>query len=110
MRLDRRLWTPDERHPPSPPAGSPTPREPARTPLTDRPVPCITHARPDPPTERELQVLQGMVRGQTNREIGRDLFLSADTVKTHASRLFRRLGAHDRGHAVALAMRSGIVA
>jgi DNA-binding NarL/FixJ family response regulator len=104
------LWTPDERnHQPSPPTGAPPRREPTRIELRAFPVRPTTDARPDPPTARELQVLQGMSRGQTNREIGRDLFLSTDTVKTHASRLFRRLGAHDRGHAVALAMRTGLV-
>ena len=104
------LWTPDERHQPSPPTGSPPRRGPAHTRRTAGAVCPTTDTWPDPPTERELQVLQGISRGLTNRAIGRDLSVSADTVKTHASRLFRRLGAHDRGHAVALAMRSGLVA
>ena len=69
------------------------------------PVPVI-----DPPlTERERQVLDGMSRGKTNNEIGRELFLSEDTVKTHARRLFRKLGVNDRAQAVALGMRSGLV-
>ena len=42
-------------------------------------------------------------------EIGRDLFVSEDTVKTHARRLFRKLGARDRAHAVASAFRAGLV-
>lgn len=64
----------------------------------------------DPPlTERERQVLDGMSRGKTNNEIGRELFLSEDTVKTHARRLFRKLGVSDRAQAVALGFRSGIV-
>lgn len=64
----------------------------------------------DPPlTERERQVLDGMSRGKTNNEIGRELFLSEDTVKTHARRLFRKLGVNDRAQAVALGFRSGIV-
>ena len=62
------------------------------------------------PTERELQILHGMSEGQSNGEIGRELFLSEDTVKTHARRLFQKLGARDRAHAVALGMRSGLVA
>ncbi len=60
-------------------------------------------------TERELQVLRGMADGKSNAEIGRDLFVSEDTVKTHARRLFRKLGARDRAHAVASAFRSGLV-
>ena len=55
-----------------------------------------------PLTEREMQVLRGMSQGQSNGEIGRELFLSEDTVKTHARRLFRKLGARDRAQAVAL--------
>jgi DNA-binding NarL/FixJ family response regulator len=60
-------------------------------------------------TERELQVLRGMADGKSNAEIGRELFVSEDTVKTHARRLFRKLGARDRAHAVAAAFRGGLV-
>lgn len=61
-------------------------------------------------TERELQVLNGMSRGRSNGEIGEELFLSEDTVKTHARRLFKKLGARDRAHAVAMGFRRGLVA
>ena len=61
-------------------------------------------------TERELQILRGMTHGFSNGEIGRKLFLSEDTVKTHARRLFQKLGAHDRAHAVALGLRNDLVA
>jgi DNA-binding NarL/FixJ family response regulator len=72
-------------------------------------------ARPDAPggmpvlTERELQVLRGMGRGRSNSEIGKELYLSEDTVKTHARRLFRKLGAADRAQAVAMGFRWGLV-
>lgn len=61
-------------------------------------------------TERELQVLRGMSQGQSNGEIGKELFLSEDTIKTHARRLFRKLGARDRAQAVAVGFRRGLVA
>jgi DNA-binding NarL/FixJ family response regulator len=60
-------------------------------------------------TERELEVLAGMCEGRSNAEIGRSLFLSEDTVKTHARRLFKKLGAVDRANAVALGYRWGLV-
>jgi DNA-binding NarL/FixJ family response regulator len=60
-------------------------------------------------TERELQVLTGMSRGRSNAEIGRELYLSEDTVKTHARRLFRKVGAADRAQAVAVGFRWGLV-
>ena len=72
-------------------------------------------SRPDSPggmpvlTERELQVLRGMGRGRSNSEIGKELYLSEDTVKTHARRLFRKLGAADRAQAVAMGFRWGLV-
>src|SRR5262245_13286510 len=65
--------------------------------------------RPPALTERELQVLRGMADGKSNAEIGRELFVSEDTVKTHARRLFRKLGARDRAHAVASGFRTGLV-
>ncbi len=60
-------------------------------------------------TEREMQVLTGMSRGRSNAEIGKELFLSEDTVKTHARRLFRKLDAADRAQAVAVGFRLGLV-
>ncbi len=60
-------------------------------------------------TEREQQVLEGMSRGKSNAEIGAELFLSEDTVKTHARRLFRKVGAADRAQAVALGFRWGFL-
>jgi DNA-binding NarL/FixJ family response regulator len=60
-------------------------------------------------TERELQVLTGMSAGKSNAQIGRDLYLSEDTIKTHARRLFRKLGVGDRAQAVAFGFRNGLV-
>ncbi len=60
-------------------------------------------------TEREMQVLTGMSRGRSNAEIGKELYLSEDTVKTHARRLFRKMGAADRAQAVAVGFRWGLV-
>ncbi len=60
-------------------------------------------------TERELQVLTGMSQGKSNSAIGRELFLSEDTVKTHARRLFRKLEVNDRAQAVARGFRRGLV-
>jgi DNA-binding NarL/FixJ family response regulator len=79
-------------------------RLPARNPLRRVPrrhLPALT--------ERELQVLSGMSRGRSNAEIGKELYLSEDTVKTHARRLFRKLEAADRAQAVAVGFRGGLV-
>jgi DNA-binding NarL/FixJ family response regulator len=76
---------------------------PARVSVVGRPTRSVAL------TERELQVLRGMADGRSNAEIGRELFVSEDTVKTHARRLFRKLGARDRAHAVAAGFRAGLV-
>lgn len=60
-------------------------------------------------TDRELQVLRGMSQGKSNGHIGRELYLSEDTVKTHARRLFRKLGARDRAHAVHIGWLHGLL-
>ena len=59
---------------------------------------------------RELQVLQGMSEGRSNAEIGRELWVSEDTVKVHAKKLFAKTGVHDRAAAVAWAFRNDILA
>jgi DNA-binding NarL/FixJ family response regulator len=58
---------------------------------------------------REMQVLTGMSQGKSNAQIGRELYLSEDTIKTHARRLFRKLSASDRAQAVAQGFRCGLV-
>lgn len=60
-------------------------------------------------TKREIEVLVGMSNGRSNAQIGVELYLSEDTVKTHARRLFRKLGASDRAQAVAIGLRGGII-
>lgn len=60
-------------------------------------------------SERETQVLAGMSRGLSNGEIGKELYLSEDTIKTHARRLFRKLQASDRAQAVAVGLRAGLI-
>lgn len=62
-----------------------------------------------PLSDREMQVLVGVVNGQQNAEIGRDLHIVEHTVKTHMRRILHALGARDRTHAVALALASGVV-
>jgi two-component system, NarL family, response regulator LiaR len=51
-------------------------------------------------TERELEVLTLIARGLSNREIATQLFVSENTVKTHCSRAFDKLGAARRTQAV----------
>ena len=60
-------------------------------------------------TSRELEVLRGMADGKSNAEIGRDLFVSEETIKTHARRLFKKLAARDRAHAVAIGYQSRLL-
>jgi DNA-binding NarL/FixJ family response regulator len=69
------------------------------------------HAPPelDDLTERELEVLRHVARGESNAEIARALFVSDGTVKTHVARILAKLGVRDRVHAVVFAYESGLV-
>jgi len=58
---------------------------------------------------REVEVLDRLQRGLSNQEIGKELFVSADTVKTHVSHLLQKLGARDRGHAAVIGLRLGLI-
>lgn len=54
-------------------------------------------------TPRELEILELIAQGLSNREIAAKLFVSENTVKTHSSRVFDKLGARRRTQAVQLA-------
>lgn len=56
-------------------------------------------------TEREIHILNQIAQGRSNHEIGRSLSVSEEAVKTHARSIYRKLGARDRAHAVALGLR-----
>lgn len=58
---------------------------------------------------RELQVLSLISHGTSNAGIGRNLGLTEDTIKTHARRLFRKLRAADRAHAVRRGFETGLL-
>ena len=62
-----------------------------------------------PLTARETQVLALVGEGRTNADIGRELFISEATVKTHLIRIFQKLGVDDRTAAVTAAMRGGLL-
>lgn len=61
------------------------------------------------PTLREQQILRLLADGCTNDEAGERLGLAGQTVKTHLQRLFKKIGARDRAHAVAIAYQHGIL-
>lgn len=60
-------------------------------------------------TPRELDVLRALAIGGTNAEIGRTLFISEATVKTHLLRVFTKLGVDDRTAAVTTAIQRGLI-
>jgi LuxR family transcriptional regulator, maltose regulon positive regulatory protein len=63
----------------------------------------------DPLSERELEVLRLMVRGDSNQEIAEALTLSVDTVKRHMSNIYSKLEVHTRVQAVARVRALGLL-
>jgi NarL family two-component system response regulator LiaR len=60
-------------------------------------------------THRELEILELIARGLSNREIAEKLFVSESTIKTHSSRVFDKLGARRRTQAVQLGKEFGLL-
>ena len=81
-----------------------------------RPVVPLTAARPHDQlrsvslTERERQVLLHVGCGETSREICLQLGISRKTVENHKQRIFAKLDVQNQAHAIALAMRRGLIA
>ncbi len=60
-------------------------------------------------TNREMDVLERMAQRKSNKEIASDLFLSPQTVKTHAQNMYRKLGATNRREAVEIGRHRGLI-
>jgi NarL family two-component system response regulator LiaR len=60
-------------------------------------------------TSREMEILELIARGLSNREIAEKLYISENTVKTHSSRIFDKLGARRRTQAVQLGKEFGLL-
>jgi two-component system NarL family response regulator len=60
-------------------------------------------------TEREVEVLRLVARGMANKEIGRELFISENTVKNHVRNILEKLQLHSRMEAVMYAVRQNLI-
>jgi len=82
--------------------------------VTRRVIKQFTRVHQAPPqavetlTEREMDVFRLITRGYSNAEIGRALFISDTTVKTHVTRLLQKLDLRDRAQAIVLAHQTGL--
>ncbi len=68
-----------------------------------------TILKADPLTKKEMEVLELMVQGYTNKEIAQQLYMSLGTVKVHIRSILNKLCASDRTQAAVLAMRAGLI-
>jgi len=71
--------------------------------------PAVDGRLPEPPSEREMEVLAFIAAGASNAEIAGRLFVSTSTVKTHVNNLYRKLGARSRTQALAKAREMGLL-
>jgi len=67
------------------------------------------HVTDDALSPRELEVLQTVAQGNSNRRVAAKLDVSEDTVKAHMKNIMSKLGANDRTHAVTIALKRGII-
>lgn len=67
------------------------------------------HANDDELTPRETQVLTHVATGAANRDVAANLGIAEETVKAHMKSILAKLQANDRTHAVAIALRRGII-
>ena len=67
------------------------------------------HATDDTLSLREIEVLRLISAGNANKEIGAQLSITEETVKSHVKSLLAKLGANDRTHAVTIGLKRGII-
>ena len=67
------------------------------------------HAADDALSVREIQVLQLVAAGRSNKRVAAELGISEETVKAHMRSILSKLSANDRTHAVTIALKRGII-
>ena len=67
------------------------------------------HATDDALTSREIEILKRIAHGNGNKEIGAQLSLTEETIKSHVKNILAKLGANDRTHAVTIGLKRGII-
>jgi DNA-binding NarL/FixJ family response regulator len=67
------------------------------------------HVVEDELSSREIDVLRLIASGNANKEIGAQLSIAEDTVKSHVTNILAKLGANDRTHAVTIGLKRGII-
>jgi len=72
-------------------------------------VEMAEHHADDALSEREVEVLRDVASGSANKIIADHLEISEETVKAHMRKILSKLGANDRTHAVAIALKRGII-
>lgn len=81
----------------------------APSPTSDTFVPNAARQQQLRITRREMEILQLIAAGLSNREIAERLYVSENTVKTHSGRVFDKLNAKRRTQAVQLAKEAGLI-
>lgn len=72
-------------------------------------VEMVEHRAEDALSEREIEVLRQLASGNSNKMIADNLSLSEETIKAHMRNILSKLGANDRTHALAIALKRGII-
>jgi DNA-binding NarL/FixJ family response regulator len=72
-------------------------------------VELVEHRAEDALSEREIEVLRQLASGNSNKMIADNLSLSEETIKAHMRNILSKLGANDRTHALAIALKRGII-
>jgi DNA-binding NarL/FixJ family response regulator len=83
--------------------------EPSMTPYLNKKLNKKKEPRKEVLSKREIQVLELLAKGDFNKEIGEQLFISEKTVKNHVSSIFKKIGVADRTQAAVYAIKNDIV-
>ena len=83
--------------------------EPEALDALDRLLKGMAKAKEPEPTTRELEILKAIANGMNYQEVAKTMYISVETVKSHLRHLRPKLNAKNTTHAVAIALRRGMI-